>query len=374
MDEKLSREHEMILDAVRYWVKKQCPRTETMAWDESNQLPPEILSKFKELDLWAMGVDEQFGGTGRDWLGITLVVETLAEMEPVLAGLYATDMWGAATIAAMGTEEQKASFLPQLTEGKLPLARVKPSQPLEETIQFRQGQSGWILNGACKQVDFAQQAQMLVVQATAENNPDLTSQFLLSPSSEGVEISPLETLGYRSAGSCSIELHDVYLSLEAILGQVEKINPMAAALAQGAWNLLMAAQATGMAQGAMAYALEHAKGRVQFNQPIGNFPAIREKLTELSVMIRASRLMVRTAAALADAGQKYHAEAAQALLMASSTAEKAGLEGIQILGGYGYSLEYDAQRYFRNAMQLVCSGVEKSSLYATIGKSMGLTP
>ncbi|ACL05078.1 Acyl-CoA dehydrogenase domain protein [Desulfatibacillum aliphaticivorans] len=375
MDEKLSREHEMVVDAVRHWVKKECPRMEAMAWDESGQIPSEVLKTFKALDLWAMGVDEQYGGTGLDWTGITLVSEALSEMEPTLAGMFVTDMWGAAAIlAGMGTEEQKTSLLPQLAEGKISLARVQANTSLVEGIEFREDQDGWVLNGNCKHVNNVKLAQVLVVQAVAESDPDTAAQFLVPVTGKGVTITLLETLGYRNGGPGSVYMENVSLPHNALVGNPGKPGKVSktAARVQGAWDLLTAAQAVGMAQGAMSYALEHAKGRIQFDQPIGRFPALREKFVDLSAMIRASRLLVRTAAALADAGQNFHTQAAQALLVASSTAEKAGLEVVQILGGYGYTLEYDAQRYFRNAMQLVCSVMEKSSLHKTIGYALGL--
>ena len=377
MDETLSREHKMVLDAVRYWLKKQCPRTEAMAWDESGQLPPATLESFMELDLWAMGVDEAYGGTGRDWLGAGVVVETLAEMDPVLAGIYASDVFGAAAvIAEIGNDHQKSIWLPQLAEGKLATARVKPNREVAEIIRFHPGERGWILNGSARQVANARRAQLLVVEAVSDIAPETNSFFLVSTTDKGLTITPSETLGYRSAGIGSVAFKDTFLPPEALLGKpvTGSVSTKAAARIHGFADLATAAQAVGIAQGALDYALAHARSRVQFNQPIGRFPALREKLVDLSTAIRAARLMMHAAASRANASRKFETEAAQALLMASATAEKAALDGIQILGGYGYTLEYDAQRYLRNAMQLVCSATETSALNETIGRTLGVAP
>ncbi|MBI9086874.1 MAG: acyl-CoA dehydrogenase family protein [Desulfobacterales bacterium] len=377
MDEKLSREHKMVLDAVRYWLKKKYPRTEAMAGDESGRLPPEILDSFKTLDFWAMGVDEAFGGTGRDWLGAGIVVETLAEMDPVLAGIYATDVFGGAmTISSLGTESQKKTWLPQLAQGKLSVARVTANRAKAETIGFSKDKKGWVLNGSAKHVAHAMGAKWLIIEAVDATDTAPPGFFIVAPTSEGLTLSPADTLGFRSAGIGSIVLKKACLPPEAMLGDPHdgSVSPRVLSRIQGAADLAGAAQAVGMAQGAMDYALAHARSRVQFNQPIGRFPALREKFVNLSVAIRAARLLVRSAAIRADTGQDFATEAAQALVMASATAEKAGLEGIQILGGYGYTLEYDAQRYLRNAMQLACTMAEKSARHETIGRSLGLGP
>ena len=375
MDDTLIREHKMVLDAVRYWQKKKCPRPEAMAWDESGRLPPEILKSLMALDLWAMGVDEAHGGTGQDWLGACLVVETLAEMDPVLAGIYAADVLGtAAVIAELGNDRQKDTWLPQLAEGKLATARVKTNKDAADGIGFGDGNPGWVLDGSAGPLPYLLRARLLVVEAQSPGAPADKVFFLVPTPAGGITLRPSDTLGYRTAGIGSVAFENALLPPEARLWgpEGEVVSPPAAARIQGAFDLAAAAQAVGIAQGALDYALAHARSRVQFSRPIGRFPAVRKKLADLSVAIRAARLLVHAAASRANAGQKFETGAAEALLMASAAARKAGLEGIQIMGGYGYTLEYDAQRYLRNAMQLVCGMADASALHETIGRSLGI--
>lgn len=369
MDEQLSREHKMVLDAVRYWQKKKCPRNDVMAWDENGEYPADILESFMELDFWAMGVDEEYGGTGHDLTGAGLVVEALAEMDPVLAAAYAGDVFLAAQeIARAGTDDQKKEWLPKIAEGSIRTARVLPRQG--ESMEFIIEGSTCILRGAVSQT--AGQADLFIIEAGQAQETRRT--ILVPAGSKGLIVTPTEMLGFRGAGTAGLECDGVKVPVSAMLGGQEArgIDRKTDTWLRGLEDLAMAFLATGIARGAMAYALDHAKSRIQFNQPIGNFPAISEKLAALSVQVRASGLMARTAAGLADKGKPFKSQAAQAAFMASTTAQQAGLDGIQITGGYGYTLEYDAQRYMRNAMQLSCAMADTARIRETISESLGL--
>jgi len=370
MDEQLSREHKMVLDAVRYWQKKKCPRTDVMAWDENGEYPADILESFKELDFWAMGVDEEYGGTGRDLTGAGLVVETLAQMDPVLAATYGGDVFLAASeIAEAGTDDQKKEWLPKIAQGSIRTARVFPREG--ESMEFIVKDSTCILKGRASQ---AASADLFIIEAVeAGQAPEIRHSILVPAESQGLILTPSDMLGFRGAGTAGLECDGVKVPASSMLGGPDRgITAKRNKQLRGLGDLALAFLATGIARGAMGYALDHAKSRVQFNQPIGNFPAISEKLVTLSMQVRAAGLMARSAAALAHKGKSFESQAAQAALMASGAAQQAGLDGIQITGGYGYTLEYDAQRYMRNAMHLSCAMSDTARIRETISGSMGL--
>jgi alkylation response protein AidB-like acyl-CoA dehydrogenase len=232
------------------------------------------------------------------------------------------------------------------------------------------GEKHYVVNG--------DQAQMLLVSARTDSAQDDSSSsstyFLLSPKLEGITITPVETLGYKGAHLCHLKLENVQTNVDAVLGGAGGLGQADKQLAhiQDLLLLTVAAEAVGMAQGAVDYTLNYARGRKQFGQAIGKFPAIQSLFAEMTCEIDAARWIIYHAAWLAGQNKPFHREVAKAKYLAVKAAQRAAMEGLQIFGGYGYSMEYDIQRYVRDAMALSSRGLRTEEIKARIATGMGL--
>ena len=187
-------------------------------------------------------------------------------------------------------------------------------------------------------------------------------------------ISPMKFMGLKGIDFCRIELQNVAAGPDTILGGKEQTG-------QGSVQLKLindyallghAASAVGLSQGAFDYALQYARQRQQFGQPIGRFPALGHVLSDLSCRLDAARLLVYRSAWLLDQDRKCSKEIAGARCISAEVAVKSAMEGLQVLGGYGYTLEYDSQRFVRDSIALLSLGKSQDYLYEQIGSSLGL--
>jgi alkylation response protein AidB-like acyl-CoA dehydrogenase len=380
MDFSLSEENRMIQEVVRGWTANACPRDKVLEWDGQNGPPAARLAELAELGFCGITVPEAFGGQGSDLLGACLVMEELAALSPPLAAQYAAAaLWGGAALNALGSTGQKNTLLPACANGEslVALALGDPddqSWPGPEAPKFVRSGNDFILNGSWRHVLLADRAGLFLV-AVLDQGRDASNwtMFLAAPQ-DGLVVEPLETLGLHGAALSRVTFDQIRLSQEAVLG-----GPGHMGQGPGQWECLAglvslswAALALGLARGAFDYALEYSKQRIQFKQPIGTFPAIREKLVDLEINLNAARLLTHQAASLADTGRGFARIAHQSQLLAVRTARDAGLLGLHTLGGYGYTMEYDAQRYLRDALGLVALGPSPAGLTARLGAGIGL--
>ncbi|MBU2511897.1 acyl-CoA dehydrogenase family protein [bacterium] len=381
MDFELTRENVMIKNAIRDWVSKECTREIVSELDEKGEYPKKLIKKLAKLGFGGMIIPEEYDGEGKNILGACLVVEEIAYAYPALANCYISPtFFGGAVISELGSNSQKEKYLPKIARDSIitSLAFSEQNDADAEIISTTAEKQGdfYTLKGSKAYVSLANQADLLIVLArtsTPENSNDLTL-FCVDTKTVGLAIETVETMGYQGAGFCNTKLNDVVLPAEAILGgvgqlgqgrkQMEKINDFAL--------LAYAASAVGMSQGAFDYALQHAKQREQFGVAIGRFPAIGHLLTEVACKIEAARLMVYRAAWMADKGKNCSKEIAMAKCIGAEVAVKSAMNGLQILGGYGYTMEYDIQRYVRDSIALLSTGKSMDSLKEKIGASFGL--
>lgn len=382
MNFELSREEAMVKDAIRDWVSKECPRDLVAQLDEADEFPSKLLSKLAKLGFSGMTVPEAYGGEGRNILGTCLVIEQIANLYPALARCYgAKTILGGALIDALGSDEQKAIYLPQCAKGKLLVAfahgeKTNTNQPLK-LRENGKGSPGYVLNGEKHYVSNADQAQLLLVSACVDDNDSNQGEnhafLLLDPHLEGITIEPVAKIGYKGAQSCRVHFDHVTPDKNALLGgERAESNTSLGPQIMDFFLLSVSAEAVGLAQGVFDYTLKHARQRVQFGQAIGKFPAIRRRFAEMACQIDAARLLLYRACWLADRGKSFHREASMAKFTAGETAYRCAMDGLQIYGGYGYTMEYDIQRYIRDAVCLAPADTEQSAIATRIGHGMGL--
>jgi len=373
MDFSISRENKMVRDAIRDWVSKECPRDKVGEWDAADQFPPALTKKLSQLGFCALTVSETHGGEGINLEGACIVAEEIAARFPPLARWYTHQaLMGGFLIETLGDDTQKEAFLPACAAGRCLVAPVGIDDPQASLATCRKDASGanrtaYRLQGESPFVNLADQARLLLVPAAAEDqtSPGAVTLFLLAADRPGITVTPVEKIGYRGARYCRVVLDDVVLEPADIFGGGAEAWRQVVDLAR----LMTAAEALGLARGAFDYTLEHARQRVQFGQAVGKFPALRNRLAEMACDIDAAAMLVARAAWCADHRRSFHREAAAARLKAGDIALRCAMEGLQIFGGYGYTMEYDIQRYVRDAAGM---GAAEEAAREGIGHLLGL--
>jgi len=258
-------------------------------------------------------------------------------------------------INCWASEEQKQRYLPQLATSKVGAYALSEAGSGSDafalaTRAMPEG-GGYRLNGSKLFITSAQEAELFVVFATV--NPSAgykgITAFLVERGMPGFTIGKKENkLGIRASSTCELSLADVEVGPGQVLGAVGKGYKVAIeTLNEG--RIGIAAQMLGLAEGSLAHALAYAQHRRQFGKPIFGFQAVQMRLAECASKVEAARLLTYNAARLKDAGQPFIKEAAMAKYFTSQVAEYVASEGLEIFGGYGFTKDYPAEKYFRDS-------------------------
>ncbi|MGB8647636.1 MAG: acyl-CoA dehydrogenase family protein [Anaerolineae bacterium] len=358
MNFRLTDEQAAIGDTVRKYAANECPRETARELDAQAAFPGKLLKGLADLGFCELNVPPAWGGAGENLLGAALVVEELAAVAPALAMAYAgSALRGGRTLSQWGSQEQQARLLPAVSRGESVLTYALAESAVDaepETAKTRAtpNNGGFLLNGEKKHVALAQEAEWMI---TAARTGDGLSLFLVPTRAPGVVQSAIPQLGARGVSLCHVRFENVHVPAEDLLGGVNGLNQGA-----GQWAGIRAleqieagALGVGIAQGAYDYAVQYAQARVQFGQPLTAFEAVAHMLVEISVELRAARLLLHEACWLADEHEPFAVQAAIAGMSGVQVARKAAFQCLHILGGYGYMMEYDAQRYVRDALALL---------------------
>jgi butyryl-CoA dehydrogenase len=232
-----------------------------------------------------------------------------------------------------------------------------------------------VLNGSKIFITGAGISDVVVTNArTAEKKFEGITDFLVETTSEGFSTRPIEHLGYRGSNTCEVYYDDVEVPLENILGGPECLNEGWKQMMRllNTERLLLSACALGIGQGAFEYALNYAKEREQFGQPIGHFQVIQHMLVEMATELEAARQLAYYAAWRDTLGMEAVKETSMSKYYCAEVAKNICLQAVQILGGYGYTMEYDAQRYLRDVLVLSIGGGTTQIQKNIIAKQLGL--
>ncbi|MDP2877360.1 MAG: acyl-CoA dehydrogenase [Holophaga sp.] len=327
-----------------------------LAMDESQEMHPELIKKLFELDIMGIEIPEAYGGIGSTFFNSILVIEELSRVDSSVGVLV--DVHNTLVITSLnrwGNEAQKAKYLPQLSNGKIGAFALSESDSGSDAFALKcravPTEEGFLLNGSKLWITSAQQAGLFIVFATI--NPEAgykgITAFLVDRDTPGFTIGKKENkLGIRASSTCEISFADVRLTHDSVLGEVGKGYKIAIeSLNEG--RIGISAQLVGLATGALEHALAYTKERKQFGQPIFNFQAVQMRLAEMASRIEAARLLTYNAARLKEAGQPFVKEAAMAKYFASQVAEWVASEALELFGGYGFTKDYPAEKYFRDS-------------------------
>ncbi|HXF96981.1 MAG TPA: acyl-CoA dehydrogenase family protein [Gaiellaceae bacterium] len=326
------------------------------AWDREHRFPDELYPKLAALGLLGVCVPEEYGGAGADFLSYILVLEELSRADAGV-GVTVAVHTSAATLPILrfGTEEQRERFLPPLARGETlgAFALTEPGSGSDagslRTTAEREGE-GWVLRGSKQWITNGSRAGTFVLFARTDLSTATArgvSCFVLG--AEHVRITrEEEKLGLNSSTTSDLVLEGARVGRDRLLGEENRGFRIAMATLDGG-RIGIAAQALGIAQAAYDLARAYALERRQFGRRIADFQAIQWKLADMSMELDAARLLTYRAAWLKDRGRPHTAEGAKAKLFASEMARRHTAEAIQILGGYGYTKEFPAERYYRDA-------------------------
>ncbi|MDR1188502.1 MAG: acyl-CoA dehydrogenase family protein [Bifidobacteriaceae bacterium] len=321
--------------------------------DRDHRFPRESLPKLAEHGLMGMPFPERWGGAGTDHVSYAIAIEELARVCATTAVIVESHVSLATwPIFHFGTEAQRERYLPGLTSGRTlgAFALTEPGAGTDagsvQTTAFKDG-DGYSLNGSKVFITGGGYADVFVV--FARTPPTGVSAFVVERATEGFTVGEGEDkLGIRGSSTPPLFFNDLWVPQDALLGQVGDGLRIALATLDGG-RVGIAAQAVGIAQGALEASVEYAKERRQFGKPISAFQAIQWMVADMATDVEAARQLTYRAAGLQDAGEPFGVAAAQAKLFAAQAATRVASQAIQIHGGNGYTVAYPVERAYRDA-------------------------
>ncbi|HEE9033124.1 acyl-CoA dehydrogenase AcdA [Bacillus cereus] len=353
---KLSEEHEMIRKMVRDFAKNEVAPTAAER-DEEERFDRELFDQMAELGLTGIPWPEEYGGIGSDYLAYVIAIEELSRVcASTGVTLSAHTSLAGWPIFKFGTEEQKQKFLRPMAEGKKigAYGLTEPGSGSDaggmKTIAKRDGDH-YILNGSKIFITNGGIADIYVVFALTdpESKQRGTSAFIVESDTPGFSVGKKESkLGIRSSPTTEIMFEDCRIPVENLLGEEGQGFKVAMQTLDGGRNGI-AAQAVGIAQGALDASVEYARERHQFGKPIAAQQGIGFKLADMATEVEAARLLTYQAAWLESEGLPYGKESAMSKVFAGDTAMRVTTEAVQVFGGYGYTKDYPVERYMRDA-------------------------
>ena len=346
----------MIAQSIREFGAKEM-RPYTMLWDEAQNFPIDLFHKMGDLGLMGILVPEKYNGAGLGYLEyITALIEISKIDGSIGLSMAAHNSLCTNHILLFGTEEQKQRYLPKLASGEwigawgLTEPNTGSDAANMKSTAVKQGDE-YIINGSKNFITHGRSGQVAVVIVRTGEPGDSKgmSTFILEKGTPGFTSGKKENkLGMRASETAELIFDDCRVHKSQMLGNPGDGFVQAMKVLDGG-RISIASLALGIAIGAYEAALAYSKERHQFNQPIANFQGISFKLAEMATKIEAARLLTFRAGDLKNRGVDVKKESAMAKLFASETAVEVATEGVQIFGGYGYTKDFPAEKYYRDA-------------------------
>ena len=379
MNFSFSEEQQLFRDSVRQFVDREVvpPAAEL---DEHGEFPDDLFRQCATNGYFALRYPESVGGMGADFTTYCLMIEELARGSLSLAAAVAMQsLMGTDLVYRFGTEDHKKRLLEPALRGKKigTIAMTEPDFGSDLggiTTSAVAVDGGWVINGRKMWITSATLADFFTV--AAKTNPEAgfkgVDLFLVEKELPGVSVGKrIKKLGVRASETSELILDEVHIPAENILGeQGTGFKNLGGILSE--IRTMTGALSLGLGRAALADAVQYAGERIQFGRPIGAFQAIQHKIAQMGTQLEAARGLVYRAAWHIDKGEADMKLAAMAKLFASEAANHVADECTRILGSYGFAMEYDAQRYFRDARFLLYGGGTSEILQTIIAREMGV--
>jgi isovaleryl-CoA dehydrogenase len=380
MDFALTDEQRDFVAAIRDFCERECGTQEqrerlTNGYSEAHSA--ELYSKMAELGWLGVTIPEQYGGSGGSMLDACLFMESSSRgLAPI--GGYATTLIVAGATRRFGTEEQKSKVLGGISSGSVEaIAMTEPEAGSDVgslSTAAERVNGGYVINGQkvfCSNAHISDHVLVVARTTKSDNKHQGMTMIFVPRESDGMEIKPIDTMGGRETNH--LYFSDCEAPEDAVLGEVDA-GWMQLMAGLNVERLILAATMLGIAQRAFDDALDYVKERRQFGRPIGSFQALQHRLADMATELEAARLMTYWVAGLTDEDpdRMLPKEASMVKLFVTEVTKKVALEGMQLMGGYGYSSEYDMERLVRQALVSTIYGGTSEIQRNIIAKSLGL--
>jgi alkylation response protein AidB-like acyl-CoA dehydrogenase len=357
----LNDEESAIVELVRDFVDRDV-KPVVQELEHANTYPEKLIEQMKQLGIYGLAIPEPWGEAHVSTPCYALVTEELARGWMSLAGAMGGHTVVAKLLLAYGTEEQKTRYLPKMVTGEIraTMALTEPGggsdlQAMRTTA--RREADSYVINGSKTWISNARRSQLIALMCKTDPTaqPGYTGvSILLVEKGPGFVLSrDLPKLGYKGVETCEIAFDDFRVPLTSLLGEHEGAGfaQMMRGLEIG--RIQVASRALGVGRAALEDALRYAQERESFGKPIWQHQSIGNYLADMATKLTAARQLVLYAARTYDSGQRADMEAGMAKLFASEAAMQIALDAVRIFGGYGYSTEFDVERYFRDAPLMI---------------------
>jgi len=386
MDFEFTNDQKLLRSSIREFVDKEIKGDYARDLDQDPEkmfIDDDMWQKIKDLGIFAASVPEEYGGIGGSFIDDVIITEEFARGSCAVAMSFgATTGFGARSILFSGTEEQKRYFLPKIAEGEIKFA-MAVTEPAGGTdilgaisTTARPDGDDFIVNGQKIFITEAHVADYLLTlvrtDETAIKKSRSVSTFLIPVrDNPGIEIIPLKKISIKGASACEIFFNNARVPAKNMLGELNR-----------GWyeivkifnheRIMVACLTNGLGQAALEDMIAYAKKREAFGRPIGQYQAIQHKIADTALELELAKLITYKAAWLLQAGKPCHLEAAMAKLYSSEMAFRAGTRGLDVLGGYGVTIDYDMQRYFLDSRQCTFSPISNEMSRNFIAEQFGL--
>ncbi|HEY7912808.1 MAG TPA: acyl-CoA dehydrogenase [Blastocatellia bacterium] len=351
----LTDEEQLFRQSVREFAHQQV-RPLAAEMDESGKFSGDLIKQFFELGLMGIAIPEEYGGQGGSFFNSILAVEELSRADAsagVVVDVQNTLVNNAFLMWA--SEEQKRKYFSRLSSDAVGAYALSEAGSGSDAfaLETRAEDRGdaYVLNGRKLWITNGNEATIFIVFANVapEKGYRGITAFIVERDFPGFTVGKKENkLGIRASSTCELILEDCAVSKENVLGEVGRGYKIAIeTLNEG--RIGIGAQMVGLAQGALDYGISYIKERQQFGQPIAKFQGVQFQVAQIATELEAARLMVYNAARLKDAGENFVAQAAMAKLFTSQVAEHVTSQVVELYGGYGYTKDYPAEKYYRDA-------------------------
>jgi len=358
-----TQDETQILDAISRWLERDV-RPKARELEKKDEYPEAMVEQMKAFGLFGATIPQEYGGLGLPASTYARIVARISEVWMSLTGIFNSHLIMAAAVARFGTEAQKRAFLPKFATGEVRggLALTEPDCGTDlQAVRTRAVRAGdhYVVNGTKTWISNGIKGSCFALLVKTDPNAEPRHKgmsLFLAEKGPGFRVSKkLEKLGYKGIDSAELIFEDYKVQAANLIGGEEGKGFQHAVGGLELGRINVAARGVGVANAALKDAVAYSQVRKTFGKPICEHQAIQLKLGEMATRCEAARLLVENAARAYDAGERCDMEAGMAKYFASEAALENSIEAVRIHGGYGYSTEFNVERYYRDA-PLMCIG------------------
>ena len=352
----ISEEDALILDSVDRFIERHV-EPYAHALEAADTYPEDIVEQMKDLGLFGATIAPEFGGLGLSAVTYASIIERITASWMSISGIINSHLIMAAAVQRFGTDQQKQRFLPRFATGELRggIALTEPDCGTDlQAVRTRAERKGnaYVVNGTKTWITNSVEGNILAVLVKTDPDADPPHRgmsLLLVEKGAGISARKLEKLGYRGVDTGELLIEDCQVPFDNLIGGQEGrgLQQILAGLELGRINV--AARGVGLARVCLDKALAYAQLRKTFGKPIAEHQSIQIMLADMATRVEAARLLTESAGRAYDSGRRCDLEAGMAKLFATEAAVSNSLEAMRIHGAYGYSKEFDIERYYRDA-------------------------